>query len=96
MVDWLRDFFLIVSPGKVKGRYVTLFAQTQLSVCEIRVYPEQTPSSRSALCSPQEMQPLCRAPQLETITTESTNSNLNYVKQEKWMDYVNHWSHLNH
>ena len=91
-VSWNYDIAMrwdvIVSPGKVKGRYVTLFAQTQLSVCEIRVYPEQTPSSRSALCSPQEMQPLCRAPQLETITTESTNSNLNYVKQVPWSESV--------
>ena len=74
---------VIVSPGSVKGRYVTVYADLQLSVCEIRVFPEEAAASRSALCSPKEVQSLCAAPQLET-TIQGASSNS--IRKVIWLE----------
>jgi len=73
---------VLVTPGFVKGRYVTIFGDTQLSVCEVRVYSEQAPASRSALCSPQEIQRVCVAP---TLLSTDTIDTIDSTKIVKWL-----------
>ena len=82
-VTWNYDICMqwevLVSPGKVKGRYLTMYADTQISICEARVYAEQETSVRSAFCSPREVQPLCVPPALSVQPSES-------MKQIKWSE----------
>ena len=56
-------FDVLRAPGRVEGRYVTVYAKSKLSLCEIGVYPEVASSgSRSAMCSPRSVQSSCFTP----------------------------------
>ena len=79
---------VLVTPGFVKGRYVTIFGDTQLSVCEVRVYSEQAPASRSALCSPQEIQRVCVAPTLLSTDTIDSTKIIKWLQPESYVSSV--------
>ena len=58
-------FDVIKAIGPAEGRYVSVYAKSRLSLCEIEVYPVvATATSRSAMCSPRSVQSNCVKPVL--------------------------------
>ena len=55
-------FDVLTTPGKVQGRYVTVYSRGQLGVCEATVIPEIPTEVRSNLCHPRALEYLCLQP----------------------------------
>ena len=59
-------FDVLTTPGRLEGRYVTVYAKEQLGVCEVNVISETLiTETRSDLCHPRALQQVCRPPLVE-------------------------------
>ena len=68
-------FDVLTTPGKLKGRYVTVYAKEQIGVCEVNVIPESvTAAKRSELCHPRALQQLCLPPPVAHAQINSTQT----------------------
>jgi hypothetical protein len=67
--DICMRFDVLRGPGRAEGRYVTVYAKSRLSLCEIEVYPEVAGGTggRSAMCTPRLLQSSCLKPEVTDV-----------------------------